>query len=92
MKLGTRKQQPGERRRYGIDYSGALDKGDGLLSVSHLVEPAGLTVSSFVSEEYIRIIVEGGVDKSTYKITLTVTTTDENEILEDEIYIKVKEI
>lgn len=92
MKLGTRKKQPGEKRQYGIDYAKALDPGDEIISVTNVVEPAGITVLTTNSEDRVRLSALGGTDGVTYKVTMTVTTTNTNEIIEDEIYIKVKEI
>lgn len=94
MKLGTVKKQPNEKRRYGVDYTDALDPGDLVESVSAVVAPAGeLTVTVTTDGIYaVRATCEGGVDGATYKITLTVTTTNSNEIIEDELYVKVKEV
>lgn len=93
MKLGNRKKQPGEKRRYGIDYKDVLDPSDEIISVVVNVDIVGLTVDAVIVEgNYIRFSVAGGVDGVTYKLTFTITTTDDNEIIEDEVYIKVKEI
>jgi len=94
MKIATIKKQPNERRRYGIDYSEALDFGDVIINVTTNVEPSGLTVSAGVpgSGDFINLICEGGVTGQTYKVTLTITTTDSNEIIEDEVTVRVKEI
>lgn len=93
MKLGTRKKQPGEKRRYGIDYSEALDPGDIIIDVQTNVEPVGMTALAVVVEDtYVRFTCDGGTDGVTYKVTFTVTTTSTNEIIEDEVYVKVKEV
>lgn len=92
MKLGIMQKQPGEKRRWGIQYEDALDEGDALLLVSAAVDDADLTVSAVIESTTVRFTVSGGVDGVTYKITFTVTTTSAHEIFEDEVYIKVKEI
>lgn len=93
MKIGTVKKQPNEKRRYGIDYSEALDPGDVIQEVSAVVDSPDLT--ALVTTDAIanvRVTLTGGLTGVTYKVTLTVTTTDANEIIEDELYVKVKEI
>lgn len=94
MKVGTVKQQPNERRRYGVHYRAALDPGDFVESVSVTsIVPAGLTALASTDGEYaVRLVCEGGDDSTTYKVTMQVTTTNGNEILEDELYVKVKEL
>jgi hypothetical protein len=93
-KLATVKKQPNEKRRYGIDYSEALDPGDLIQSVVAVVEPAaemtGLATTD--GDTSVRLVCDGGNDLTTYKITLTVTTTNSNEIIEDEFFVKVREI
>jgi len=91
-KIATVKKQPNEKRRYGIDYSNALDANDEIISATALSSPVGLTVGIGLYPEYINVICEGGADGVTYKVTLTVTTTESHEIIEDELYVKVKEI
>jgi hypothetical protein len=93
MKIGTVKKQPRERRRYGIGYADALDPGDLIESVSAVVEPPGMIgVATTDLEHHVRVSCDGGEDGVTYKITLTVTTTNGNEVIEDEFFVKVKEL
>lgn len=93
MKIATVKKQPNEKRRYGIDYSEALDPGDLIESVGAVVEPAGLTaLATTDGDTSVRVVCDGGDDNANYKITLTVTTTNTNEIIEDEFFVKVREI
>lgn len=92
MKIATVQKQPGEKRRWGIDYSEALDTGDSIIGVTSASTPEGLTVSAFASEDTVRVVCSGGADGTTYKATVTVTTTNTNEIFEDELMVKVKEI
>lgn len=92
MKLGTIYKQPGEKRRWSVDYTKALDVGDAVESVAVAVTPDGLTVSAFEVTPKVRVVCEGGTTGTTYKITLTMTTTGGNEVFEDELTVKVKEI
>lgn len=93
MKLGTFQKQPGERISNSILYADALDDGDTLEQIlSCTATPSDLSVSPvLVSDDRIRIWAEGGSDGSTYKITVRVSTAG-GEILEDELFCKVKEI
>jgi GH24 family phage-related lysozyme (muramidase) len=92
VKIATVQKQPGEKRRWGIDYSEALDAGDQVISVSSESTPEGLTVNAYNGPDSVRVSCSGGTDGVTYKVTLTVTTTNSNEIFEDELYVRVKEI
>jgi len=71
-----------------------LDPGDLIESVTSVVEPAGelTALTTTDGDTSVRVVCTAGVDNSTYKITLTVTTTNSNEIIEDELYVKVREI
>jgi hypothetical protein len=92
MKVMTVSKQPGEKRRWGIDYTEALDEGDAVESVSSVVSPTGLDALAVPASPRVRLSVSGGTTGTTYKITLTVTTTNGNEIFEDEVLVKVKEL
>lgn len=92
MKLGTLTKQPGEKRRWAIDYTDALDTGDAVESVAVASTPEGLTVSAFEVTPKVRVVCSGGATGVTYKVTLTMTTTGGNEVFEDELYVKVKEV
>lgn len=92
MKLGTVSKQPGEKRRWAIDYTDAMDTGDAVESVAVVVTPDGLTVSAYEVSPKVRVVCSGGTAGTTYKITLTMTTTGGNEVFEDELFVKVKEI
>jgi hypothetical protein len=92
MKVATVNKQPGEKRRWGIDYTDALDDGDAVESVTAVVSPEGLTVLAAAASPKVRLTVSGGTTGVSYKVTLTVTTTNGNEIFEDEVTVKVKEL
>jgi hypothetical protein len=93
MKVGTVTKQPGEKRRWAIDYTEALDEGDSIQAVVSVVpSPAGLTVGGVHADNKVRVIAEGGTSGVTYKVTITVETTNQNEIFEDELIVKVREV
>lgn len=94
MKVGSFEKQPGERIAVSIGYEDFLDDGDEISQVdSCVVSPSGEMTASAVlaSTDRVRVWVEGGVDKVTYKVTVTVTTAG-GERLEDELVCKVKEV
>lgn len=93
MKLATFTKQPAERISKSVNYRDALDANDEVTRVeSCIAEPAGLTVTPvLVSEERVRIWVQGGEDMMIYKITLTVSTAG-GEIFQDELICKVRDV
>ena len=93
MLLGTVRQQSREKKAYSIDYSEALDAGDGVEQIEAcFAEPDALVADPvLVSGSRARIWVSGGVDGQTYKITIRVLTSG-GEILEDELLCRVKDI
>ena len=91
MKLGAFTKQPNEKETYSVTYADALTVGDNVLTATVVVDPVGLTISGItITDPIVKFFATGGVDDLKYKITLTVTTVD-GRILEDEIYIKIKE-
>jgi hypothetical protein len=93
MKLGTFDKQPNEKRRYGVSYKDVLEVGDAIISATAVVEPANeLAAATEFSSDFLNVICTGGVDGTKYKVTVTVTTTANKEIFEDELFIKVREI
>ena len=93
MRVGNFEKQPDERRRLSITYSDALTRGDSVSTVELKgIAPAGeLTVDTLTVETpQISFFVEGGVDKSTYIVTVT-TTSELGEVFEDEISVRVRE-
>lgn len=98
MLLGTFNKQPSEVYDYDFDYSEWLTTKDNVASCVVKVfpddgaDPQGLQIETVtVMDPIVKIWVSGGVDRTTYKITLT-TTTEDGRIKEDEIKIKVKDI
>ncbi len=88
MLIGTYVQQPADTLDYDIPYTLADD--DALDSVAHASSPAGLTVSSLVVGDSVKLWVSDGVAGTTYKVEVTATTTG-GRVKQDEIRIKIKE-
>lgn len=92
MKLATINKQPAEKFSYTVDYSDALTLGDNLESASVVVTPSGLTISNVgVYDPRVKLWIADGLDKETYKVTLTVLTTD-GRTFQDELVFKIKDI
>lgn len=92
MNLGNFTKQPVDVVDYDIDYSQWLTSGDNVESAVVNVVPEGLTVESvFINDPKLKIWVSGGIDATTYKVTVTMTTAD-GRVKQDEFKIKVKDI
>ena len=89
--IGTYTQQPAEKLDYDIDYSEWLDAGDTVLSATATALPAGLAVLPIVSATAVKVWAYGGTDKTTYEVTVTMTSAA-GRIKQDEIKIICKEI
>lgn len=82
-------QQPADRLDYDIPYEVSSD--DSVLSAVVAVSPVGLTVNEVVSGNTVKLWVEGGTTGTTYKVTVT-TTTSLGRIKQDELKFKIKDI
>lgn len=92
MKLGTVTQQPTERLSYTINYGEFLTDGDNIQTAVGIVEPAGLIIEAVtVLDPRVRFWLTGGTAGSKYKVTITSNTAD-GRVLQDEIFVKVKEV
>lgn len=93
MRVGTITQQPTERKWYSIDYSAALDTDDRLSTLDVVfVEPEGLEVTAVLpTDDRVRLLVWGGQSGVTYKVTTRVRTAAD-ELLEDELIVRIKEV
>lgn len=92
MILGRYDKQPEEIETYSINYSDDLTAGDGIQDCAISVSPAGLqTDYVIVDGDRVRITATGGDDGMKYKITVTANTEDGRR-LQDEFFIKVKDI
>jgi hypothetical protein len=83
--------QPAERQDYDIsfvDWLAAL--GDGGVSVTVAGEPGLTLLTSTLVAGVVKVWVEGGTNGTSYKVTVTLTTTG-GRIKQEEIVIKVKE-
>jgi len=92
--LGRYTQQPGEKRKRGIDYTRFLESGETLSTVTALVTPVTaptLDVPSIVigpDGKKFAYFIEGGLEPTTYLVEFTVTTSL-GQILEDEVEMTI---
>lgn len=94
--LATYTQQPADVLDYDIDYNADespwLLTGDALASAVATVTPVGLTVATpLVVGSKIKLWISGGTTGTTYKVTLTTTTTL-GRVKQDELKFKIKDI
>ena len=103
MNLGKFLKQPAEREAYAIEYEADLTNADAM-EVSMpapvmLVEVQGMLADSTplavdlvtVLGTRITIWISGGTNGANYKITVTASTVS-GRVLQDEFYIRVKDI
>lgn len=99
MKLGTITQQPGERISYALQFADALSPDDRIVSgtvkaitpVGTVAGPALVVDQLTAIDTRLRFWVSGGVHLGVYKVTFT-TTSNDGDIFEDEVTVKVKEL
>lgn len=92
MILGSYEKQPDEIETYSINYADDLTAGDGITDCSISVTPSGLEATHHIVDgTRVRVTVTGGVHQGKYKITATVNT-DDGRRLQDEFFVKVKEL
>ena len=96
--IATYTQQPADRLDYDVYYASApdgtpdfIDTGDSLASVVTSVTPTGLTVTSLLTDNRVKLWVSDGVDGVTYKVTITATTTL-GRVKQDELRFKLREV
>ena len=91
MNLGAFKKQPVEVKDYDINYSDWLSDGDNVESVEVAASPSGLLIGSvLVADPIVKIWLSGGTDRVSYKVTVTMTTSD-GRVKQDEFKINVKD-
>lgn len=92
MILDTHEKQPADVLDYDIDYSEWLVELDEVATAQAAVAPTGaVAIDSIVVEPtQVKVWLSGGTDGSTYKITVTATTSA-GRIKQDEFRLKVKE-
>ena len=92
MILGTFIKQPSDVNDYDVEYQDWLSGNDTVANAVVTVDPDGnLAIDNvFVVSPRINIWLSGGLNGATYKLTVTVTTT-EGRVRQDEFRVKVKE-
>jgi len=92
MILGTHEQQPADRLDYDVIFDDWLATGDAIdaSTVTVVVDKPDLTVFFTISGNTVKVWVEGGTNRTTYKITVT-AETDDGRKKQDEFIVKVKE-
>lgn len=92
--LGSMVKQPREVLDFDVDYTAPLTARSDTV-VDKLVEasPAGLTIesSTISGGNKIKVVVSGGTDPTTYKVTV-LATTSAGLVFEDEVNIVVEEV
>ena len=89
--LGRFTKQPAEVESYSIEYADDLVNQDKISSATSEVVPEGLNLASTtVIGTRVKVLVSGGTNKTTYKITVT-AQTDDGRTLQDEFIIKIVE-
>jgi hypothetical protein len=98
MLLATLTKQPTDRFDYDFSYKEWLVKADNLESTIVTVLPddsnvlGGLQIETvIIMDPILKLWISGGKDRTTYKITLTSTTTD-GRVRQDEMKLKIKDI
>lgn len=90
--LGKFTKQPQEVLDYDVDFSGWFsNRGDVIASFSASADPGVNVVSSALAGSVVKIVVSGGVDGASYKVTVRVTTTL-GLVKEADFLIRVKEV
>lgn len=91
-------QQPADKLDYDVWYANSpdgapdwLNSGDVIESAVVTAAPAGLTVMDLVFGDRVKLWVSEGISGMTYKVTVTVTTT-EGRVKQDELKFKIKEV
>lgn len=89
--LGRFTKQPAEVESYSIEFADDLVNQDKISSATSEVVPKGLNlVSTTVIGTRVKVLISGGTNKTTYKITVT-AQTDDGRTLQDEFIIKIVE-
>lgn len=88
--LGTKQQQPADRRDYDIDFSEWWPPDDYVVAATIAVAPVGPAVSRAFQGTVVKVWFNGGVSGTTYKVTIVATSND-GRIKEVELKMKVKE-
>lgn len=90
-------KQPGERKRYQINYVNWLDVGEAVAGVIFSVDK--VTVPPLVVDDVmptpdglgVQYYVSGGLNGTQYVVTATLSTNTGPQVKEDEIYFSIRE-
>lgn len=92
MILGKYKKQPGETLDYLVSYLDFFANRTDLIATVEVTPESGLTlVSTAINAKSVTIVLSGGSNAVSYKVTIVMTTTS-GIVKEDEFYITIKEI
>jgi len=87
-------KQPSEDMLVDFDCSSVLRAGEVITGITSITEATGVLTfpgASAISGQIVQNRVAGGVDKTTYKVTI-VFVTDKSPTREADFYIKVREL
>lgn len=92
MILGTFIQQPSDKLDYDVIYEDWMVETDAIdASKSRIeVDKPGLTVFFTATGNVVKVWVADGINKTTYKITVTIET-DDGRVKQDEFLVKFKD-
>ena len=92
--LGKWPKQPHEQIAYPIDFTDWMAENPGdTIDTYTVVADAGISVVTHARVgNIITVVMGGGTNGTTYKVTVTINTTPGPLIKEAEFYVKVKEI
>ena len=94
--IGRFEQQPWERKRYRVDFRQHLAPGETIsvpkFDATPVTDPALLVDAIAIAPEGNQLIlfISGGVDATTYRLRMRTTTSDQQN-LEDEIEVRIRE-
>lgn len=91
--LGRWVKQPNERLSYAVDFTDWLAErpGNSIASFTVVATPGITVVATSKTGAIISTLLSGGTEGTTYKITVTVTTSASSEVKEAEFTVKIKE-
>ncbi|MGL4297338.1 MAG: hypothetical protein ACRCTG_16640 [Aestuariivirga sp.] len=88
--LGIQTKQPADHLDYDISFEDWLPEDDFVQAATSSVDVAGLTITdTLVMSPLVKVWLSGGVDGSTYKITVT-ATTNQGRVKETEFKLRVR--
>lgn len=91
--IATFEKQPTEVLDYDVDYAAWIPDSDSITSATATVTPPGeLDIVTLVTQQNTRVKLwaTGGVDGTTYKVEVTITT-DDGRVKQDEVRFRCKE-